>query len=209
MDPFIVDFLTAYVASTLVEKLAEFRTSGLAKLKVLFQTQSLELAEQDDGEKPVDPTSTKYIPVTKAGVDCPLLVKSVTAEDPLRLLGYIVVPDSDKVETLDQLRSFLSADAPDIDFDATVLSCTARTIGSDTRTRFAQRIQAREAAEQRDRERMEGFITMPDAVWSATRDGFMASKDKSLIEFAQSIDEVRAELKIAEDEATKPGSAVQ
>jgi hypothetical protein len=203
----IVDFLVAFLVSTLVDGYESYRDKGLSALKLLFEKHSLSLVADSTptkgkGNKGVahNTFDDKYIRVSAPNVNCPTLIKPVTAKKREALLGFVIVPDSDRVDSLEQLESFAlhylgKAIKRHEQFVSLCVASTARQIGEDIRNNFAGK-EVRKAKQAEDQEKkIKAYANMPASAWEAYRNAVVASDDDEDMNFVELVEEYKAEHK--------------
>jgi hypothetical protein len=192
----VKSFIAAFITFVFVDGLLPLADRAKDLLEATFERLELELADSPEGEQTSEPGDTKFIRVRKAGIKCPLALKQVFATNPVRILGFVLIPDMSLVKTLAQLKSFCSAYLKgvetDEDFDNLIISAAGRMIATDLRNTFAQKALRKEEQAEKDSQKIAAFVTMDETIWQGSRTAFLAGKNEAMDELVELIDEARA-----------------
>jgi hypothetical protein len=199
----LIDVLVSFVAVNFAsEKLQAQKDKALNSLKALFEKFEFVLVADGTTSKTKGAKSTahnvdeaKYLRVTKKGMDCAILVKPVYASQPVRFLGWVVVPDSNRIVKQADLEDFLlcfqaSSVKKHDEAEQAILSASARQIGEDIRNNSAQKWLRKEAQADNLKKIASPFLNLPNEQWALVRSSVALGMGEETAEF---IDDMRSE----------------
>ena len=129
-----------------------------------------------------------YARVTSEGVQCPMLLKPISTSA-LGFLGYVLVPDSNRISDHKAIESFCLAYESKLvakhdDYIRVSVELTARQLGEDRRNNLAQGLKRKAEKEQSLETKITAFTSLPAETWALTKSA-VAAIDSDLVELIE------------------------